>query len=150
MQRVESRELRGLSYITVPGYQEKVTFGELVHFAYLTEDSGEEVVVATTRPETMLGDVAVVVHPDDGRYTHLVGKQIRHPFTGRLLPILTDTLVDREFGTGAVKVTPAHDYTDFELGLKHQLPQISVFNEDGNMATESGDWLQVTETAADQ
>ncbi|XP_067829865.1 LOW QUALITY PROTEIN: valine--tRNA ligase, mitochondrial [Heptranchias perlo] len=144
---VESRALSGRTDITVPGYQEKVTFGELVNFAYLTEDSGEEVVVATTRPETMLGDVAVAVHPDDGRYNgetggHLLGKWLHHPFTGRLLPILTDPLVDREFGTGAVKVTPAHDHTDYELGLKHQLPLISVFNEDGTMATESGDWLQ--------
>uniref|UniRef100_UPI00398E4566 LOW QUALITY PROTEIN: valine--tRNA ligase, mitochondrial n=1 Tax=Pristiophorus japonicus TaxID=55135 RepID=UPI00398E4566 len=139
---VESRALSGRSYISVPGYRERVAFGELVNFAYLTEDSGEEVVVATTRPETMLGDVAVVVHPDDGRYTHLLGKRLRHPFTGRLLPILTDTLVDRDFGTGAVKVTPAHDRTDYELGLKHQLPLISIFNEDGTMATESGDWLQ--------
>ncbi|XP_041068758.1 valine--tRNA ligase, mitochondrial isoform X2 [Carcharodon carcharias] len=142
MDAVESRELSGRSYISIPGYQDKVAFGELVHFAYLTEDSGEEVVVATTRPETMLGDVAVVVHPGDGRYTHLVGKQLRHPFTGRLLPVLADTLVDREFGTGAVKVTPAHDYTDYELSLKHQLPLISIFNENGTMATESGDWLE--------
>ncbi|XP_067865092.1 valine--tRNA ligase, mitochondrial [Heterodontus francisci] len=139
---VESRVLSGRSYISIPGYEERVAFGELVHFAYMTEDSGEEVVVATTRPETMLGDVAVVVHPDDDRYMHLRGKQVRHPFTGRLLPILTDTLVDRGFGTGAVKVTPAHDHTDYELGLKHQLPLISIFNEDGTMATESGDWLQ--------
>ncbi|XP_059495593.1 valine--tRNA ligase, mitochondrial [Stegostoma tigrinum] len=139
---VESRALTGCTYIAIPGYRNKVAFGEMVYFAYPTEDSGEEVVVATTRPETMLGDTAVAVHPDDGRYTHLVGKRLRHPFTGRLLPVLADGLVDREIGTGAVKVTPAHDHTDYELSVRHQLPVISIFNEDGTMATEAGLWLQ--------
>ncbi|GCC42871.1 hypothetical protein chiPu_0027199, partial [Chiloscyllium punctatum] len=77
---------------------------------------------------------------------HLVGKRLRHPFTGRLLPVLTDGLVDPTFGTGAMKVTPAHDPTDYELSIKHQLPLVSIFNQDGTMATEAGDWLQVTGT----
>ncbi|XP_051899896.1 valine--tRNA ligase, mitochondrial [Pristis pectinata] len=139
---VESRPLRGRTHISVPGYQEKVVFGELVNFAYLTEDGGAEIVVATTRPETMLGDVAVAVHPEDERYTHLQGKCVRHPFTARQLPVLTDPLVDPGFGTGAVKVTPAHDHMDHQLGLRHHLPLLTVIHEDGTMVAQAGGWLQ--------
>ena len=98
-----------------------------------------EIVVATTRPETMLGDTAVAVHPDDERYRALVGKQVRHPLTGRQLPIVADAiLVDPKFGTGAVKVTPAHDFNDFEVGKRHGLEQLTVIGVDGRMTAEAG------------
>ena len=95
--------------------------------------NGGRVVVATTRPETMLGDTAVAVHPDDNRYRALVGKTVALPLADREIPILADEAVDREFGTGAVKVTPAHDLTDAESGERHALPSINVGGEDGRM-----------------
>jgi len=102
--------------------------GELYRFAYKVRGSDEEIVVATTRPETMLGDVAVAVHPDDERYTHLVGKKLAHPFfADRDVVVIKDAYVDKEFGTGAVKITPAHDPNDFEMGQRHALPMINIF-----------------------
>ena len=86
-------------------------------------------IVATTRPETMLGDTAVAVHPDDERYQHLIGKQVDLPLTGRKIPIIADAYVDPEFGTGCVKITPAHDFNDYEVGLRHQLPMIGILDE---------------------
>jgi valyl-tRNA synthetase len=113
--------------------------GELWSFAYPLADGSGEIVVATTRPETMLGDTAVAVHPDDERYQALVGKNVRHPLTGREFPIVADAiLVDPKFGTGAVKVTPAHDFNDFEVGKRHHLQQISVIGPDGKMTAEAG------------
>jgi len=100
--------------------------------------TGEFLVVATTRPETMLGDTAVAVHPEDDRYKHLVGKTVRLPLTGREIPIIGDGMVDREFGTGAVKITPAHDPSDFEVGLRHNLPRIDVMTDDAHMNELSG------------
>ncbi len=103
--------------------------GSLWHMAYPVADSDEQLVVATTRPETMLGDTAVAVHPEDPRYTHLIGKFIALPLTDRLIPIIADDiLVDPAFGTGAVKVTPAHDMNDFEVGRRHDLPSITVLD----------------------
>ncbi|GAA1828153.1 valine--tRNA ligase [Actinomadura chokoriensis] len=103
--------------------------GELVSIRY---GSGEdELVVATTRAETMLGDTAVAVHPDDERYAHMVGREIELPLTGRRIPVVADAHVDPEFGTGAVKVTPAHDPNDFEIGRRHDLPSMSVMDERG-------------------
>jgi valyl-tRNA synthetase len=93
-------ELTGKSLMSIPGYTEKVEFGVLVSFAYKVSGSNEEVVVATTRVETMLGDVAVAVHPQDARYKHLHGKTVQHPFCSRVLPIVTDEFVDMSFGTG--------------------------------------------------
>src|SRR5205085_8447551 len=87
------------------------------------------IVVATTRPETMLGDTAVAVHPDDARYTHLVGKHVILPLVGRRIPIVADEYSDPEKGSGAVKITPAHDFNDFEVGKRHALPQISVLDQ---------------------
>nr|XP_025040135.1 valine--tRNA ligase, mitochondrial [Pelodiscus sinensis] len=140
---VETRQLRGRTLLPVPGCPDPVPFGLMVTFAYKVDGpEDEEVSVATTRPETMLGDVAVAVHPDDPRFRHLYGKQLRHPFTGRLLPIITDPLVEPEVGTGAVKVTPAHSHTDYELGKQHGLPLVSVIGEDGTMTAQCGDWLQ--------
>jgi valyl-tRNA synthetase len=103
--------------------------GELVSIRY--GDGDEFIVVATTRAETMLGDTAVAVHPDDERYTHLVGRTVALPLTGRRIPVVADDHVDPAFGTGAVKVTPAHDPNDFEIGRRHDLPSITVLDEHG-------------------
>src|SRR5436309_8235468 len=100
--------------------------GELVTFRYDLTDGSGHVDVATTRIETMLGDTGIAVHPKDGRYADLVGRTVRHPFDGRGLPIVADEAVDPEFGTGAVKVTPAHDPTDFEIGQRHGLPSLNI------------------------
>src|SRR5215475_337850 len=105
------------------------TDGELVSIRY--GDGDDSVVVATTRTETMLGDTAVAVHPDDQRYTHLVGREIDLPLSGRRIPVVADPHVDAEFGTGAVKVTPAHDPNDFEIGRRHSLPSITIMDERG-------------------
>lgn len=108
--------------------------GELVSFRYGSlDDSEPHIVVATTRVETMLGDTAIAVHPDDERYRHLVGQTLAHPFVDRELIIVADAHVDPEFGTGAVKVTPAHDPNDFEIGLRHQLPMISIMDTKGRI-----------------
>jgi valyl-tRNA synthetase len=113
--------------------------GELFEFAYRVVGTGEEIVVATTRPETMLGDTAVAVHPDDPRYKHLHGKMLEHPFVPRTIPIITDAvLVDPKFGTGAVKVTPAHDPNDFATGKRHKLPEVTIFALDGTMNENAG------------
>jgi valyl-tRNA synthetase len=101
--------------------------GQLWHLRYPLEDGSAHLVVATTRPETMFGDTAVAVHPDDERYKDLVGKKIRLPLSERLIPIIADSYVDREFGSGAVKITPAHDFNDFEVGARHSLPVLNVF-----------------------
>ncbi|MBF6592457.1 MAG: class I tRNA ligase family protein, partial [Ktedonobacterales bacterium] len=99
---------------------------------------GREIVVATTRPETMLGDTAIAVHPDDGRYQDLIGRNAILPLMGRPIPIIADDAVEMSFGTGAVKVTPAHDPTDFEIGQRHDLPQIQVIGFDAQMTEEAG------------
>jgi valyl-tRNA synthetase len=113
--------------------------GELFEFAYKVQGSDEELVVATTRPETMLGDTAVAVHPDDARYKHLHGKKLVHPFVDRLVPVITDAiLVDPKFGTGAVKVTPAHDFNDFATGKRHGLEEINIFELDGTVNANGG------------
>ena len=113
--------------------------GELFEFAYDVEGADEQIVVATTRPETMLGDTAVAVHPDDPRYAHLHGKRLRHPFVDRTIPIVCDAiLVDPKFGTGAVKVTPAHDFNDFATGKRHGLDEISIFTLDGKVNEHGG------------
>ncbi|MFT7579482.1 MAG: valyl-tRNA synthetase [Myxococcota bacterium] len=106
----------------------------LWHMAYPVTGTDERLVVATTRPETMLGDTAVAVHPEDPRYTHLIGKTIDLPLTDRQIPIVGDAiLVDMTFGSGAVKVTPAHDFNDFETGLRHDLPQINIMDKDAKL-----------------
>ena len=96
-------------------------------------DGSGTLVVATTRPETMLGDTAVMVHPDDARYAHLVGRTVRLPLTGREIPVIADAYVDREFGTGVVKVTPAHDFNDHQVGQRHGLPTINLFTPDAKL-----------------
>jgi len=113
--------------------QQVETRGNLWHIKYPIEGSSEFIVVATTRPETMLGDVAVAVHPDNERLKHLIGKTAILPLVGRHIPIIGDTYADPEKGTGAVKVTPAHDFNDFEVGKRHDLPQISIFDTEAQL-----------------
>ncbi|MFO0451865.1 MAG: valine--tRNA ligase, partial [Pseudomonadota bacterium] len=117
--------------------------GSLWHFRYPLADGAvagpdgtttTHLVVATTRPETMLGDTAVAVHPEDERYRHLVGRKIRLPLVGREIPIVADDYVDREFGTGCVKITPAHDFNDYELGQRHALPLVNVFDRNAKLS----------------
>lgn len=112
--------------------------GHLYHLRYPLKDGSGHIEVATTRPETMLGDTAVAVHPDDERYKHLVGKTVVLPIVGREIPIVADEYVDMEFGSGAVKITPAHDPNDFEIGLRHNLEQILVMDERGIMNENAG------------
>ncbi|XP_078325870.1 valine--tRNA ligase-like isoform X2 [Crassostrea virginica] len=119
--------------LDIPGYKDKVEFGALTSFAYPVVDKAEEVVVSTTRPETMLGDTAIAVHPLDARYQHLHGCFVQHPIDGRQLPIVCDESVEMEFGTGAVKITPAHDKTDYAIGQRHGLPSVSVISRSGVM-----------------
>ncbi|CAI5485246.1 unnamed protein product [Closterium sp. Naga37s-1] len=151
---VEYHELKGRTLLPVPGYEKPVEFGAITSFAYpLEADSAQgegaagagsegaltEIVVATTRPETMLGDTAVAVHPDDPRYKALHGKFAVHPFSGRRIPIMCDAeLVDMAFGTGAVKITPAHDPNDFATGKRHNLEFINIFTDDGLINANGG------------
>ena len=107
--------------------------GHMWHLRYPLADGSGELVVATTRPETMLGDTAVAVHPDDERYQSFIGKEIKLPLTGRLIPIIADDYVDAEFGTGCVKITPAHDFNDYEMGKRHDLPMINILTDDAKM-----------------
>jgi valyl-tRNA synthetase len=115
-------------------YEEKQ--GNLYHIAYRVVDSEETVTIATTRPETLMGDTAVAVHPEDERFTHLHGKKVVVPIVNREVPIITDNYVDMEFGTGCLKVTPAHDENDKALGDKHKLAFVDIFNPDGTLNAE--------------
>lgn len=116
--------------------QEEET-GHLWHFRYPLSDGSGYVVVATTRPETMLGDAAVAVHPDDSRYQHLIGKTVTLPLCERAIPIIADDYVDPEFGTGCVKITPAHDFNDYEMGQRHDLPLINILTADAAINNEA-------------
>ncbi len=107
--------------------------GHLWHLRYPIKDSKDYLVVATTRPETMLGDSAVAVHPEDERYKHLIGKSIVLPLTDREVPIIADDYVDKDFGSGCVKITPAHDFNDYEMGLRHDLPMHNIFTIDAKL-----------------
>ncbi|PKO25834.1 MAG: valine--tRNA ligase, partial [Betaproteobacteria bacterium HGW-Betaproteobacteria-8] len=107
--------------------------GSMWHIRYTLADGSDSLVVATTRPETMLGDTAVMVHPEDERYAHLIGKTVALPLTDREIPIIADEYVDREFGTGVVKVTPAHDFNDYAVGQRHNLPLISILTLDAKI-----------------
>ncbi len=112
--------------------------GSLYYIEYPLEGERKSVVVATTRPETMLGDTAVAVHPDDQRYAHLVGKMILLPLANRVIPLISDTYVDKEFGTGALKITPAHDFNDFEVAKRHKLDIVKIMDEKGRMNKNAG------------
>lgn len=114
--------------------------GKLYYFKYPLAGSSEFIPVATTRPETILGDTAVCVHPEDPRYKHLIGKTVVVPIVGREIPVIADEYVDREFGTGALKITPGHDQNDYELGKKHDLPIISIMNKDASINANGGNF----------
>ena len=129
--------------------------GNLWHIRYvLVDDAGKDIldsqgkqqslVIATTRPETLLGDTAVAVHPEDERYKNFHGKKVRLPILGKVLPVILDDYVDREFGTGALKITPAHDFNDYELGKKHDLPFVSVIQKDGLIGSAGGPYVGQT------
>src|ERR1700744_5833682 len=122
--------LTALSDLEVQGEEED---GHLWHLSYPLADGSGHLIVATTRPETMLGDTAVAVNPEDERYVHLVGRKLRLPLTERLIPIIADDYVDAAFGSGCVKITPAHDFNDYEIGKRHKLPQINIFTPDAKI-----------------
>jgi valyl-tRNA synthetase len=107
--------------------------GSMWHIRYPLVDGSGHLTVATTRPETLLGDVAVAVDPTDERYLHLVGKLLKLPLTDREIPVIADSYVDKEFGTGCVKITPAHDFNDYAVGQRHNMPQISIFTLDAKI-----------------
>ena len=116
--------------------------GSLWHFRYPIADQSGYLVVATTRPETMLGDTAVAVHPDDSRYQHLIGQSVRLPLTDRTIPIIADDYVDPEFGTGCVKITPAHDFNDYEMGQRHGLQMINILTDSATINHEAPEAYQ--------
>jgi valyl-tRNA synthetase len=122
--------------------------GHLWYIKYPLAGSREFLIVATTRPETMLGDTAVAVHPEDERYAHMIGKKVLLPLMNREIPVIGDEMVDREFGTGAVKITPAHDPNDFEAGKRHNLPQIDVMTDDAHMNENAGAYVGLERFAA--
>jgi valyl-tRNA synthetase len=132
--------------MNIPGYAERIEFGTLTSFAYRVIESpekptetGEEIVVATTRVETMLGDTAIAVNPKDDRYKKLIGKYVKHPFiASRKIQIVADEMVDAQFGTGAVKITPAHDAYDFECGKRHNLEFITIIDDKGLITSDGG------------
>lgn len=133
---VEHEELTGRKTLSVPGYDKRIEFGIIETFAYEVYNEAQtniedKIWVSTTRLETMLGDTAIAVHPEDDRYKHLVGKFVRHPFTPRKFKIISDESVERDFGTGAVKITPAHDFEDYEKGVRHNLEFINIFTDEG-------------------
>ncbi|XP_020088963.1 valine--tRNA ligase, mitochondrial 1-like [Ananas comosus] len=136
---VDYKEIKEETLLKVPGYDRPVLFGVLTSFAYPLEGGLGEIIVATTRIETMLGDTAIAIHSKDERYKHLHEKYAIHPFNGRRLPIICDDeLVDPTFGTGAVKITPAHDPNDFEVGKRHKLDFINIFTDEGNINSNGG------------
>ena len=147
---VDDHELRGRTKIKVPGYEKLIEFGVLTYFKYPIKDStggpltgkyeGHTFIeVATTRPETIFGDTAIAVHPNDERYRHLVGKLAIHPFIqDRKVFIIADEEVEMGFGTGAVKITPAHDLNDCIKGHRHSLEFINILNDDGTLNDDAG------------
>src|SRR5690625_2959798 len=115
--------------------------GHFYHMRYPIKDSDDWIEIATTRPETMLGDTAVAVHPKDDRYQHLIGKKIILPIINREIEIIADDYVDMEFGSGAVKITPAHDPNDFDIGMRHDLERVLIMHEDGTMNDNAGKYV---------
>ncbi|KEG14433.1 valyl-tRNA synthetase [Trypanosoma grayi] len=134
---VEFTDVPKNSKLAIPGYDRKVDMGVLTHVAYKFVDSDDEIIIATTRPETILGDTAVAVHPDDERYKKYHGKRLKCPFRDDTIPLILDPiLVDVNFGTGAVKITPSHDPNDFEAGVRHNLPQVTMMDLHGNVCID--------------
>ncbi len=116
--------------------QQVETKGHLWHLKYPIEGTDQFIVVATTRPETMLGDVAVAVHPENERWKHFIGKNAILPLVGRRIPIIADEYADPEKGSGAVKITPAHDFNDFEVGRRHKLPLVNIFDPEARISSQ--------------
>lgn len=143
---IDKLEIQGKTMINVPGYENPIQFGILISFAYKIDGideidgSDSEIIVSTTRIETMLGDVAIAVHPDDQRYQKYVGKYCKHPFLDRKLRVVADRYVDMNFGTGAVKITPGHDINDFELAERHNLQCINILTGTGLMDNNCGEF----------
>ncbi|GAB6019349.1 Valine--tRNA ligase, mitochondrial, variant 2 [Chamberlinius hualienensis] len=134
---VENLSVNGGDKLKVPSSDVPVVVGRMIYLAYPVDGSliNEEVIVGTTRPETIFGDVAIAVHPNDSRFLHLIGKRVIHPFDGRLIPIIADFSVLPDFGSGCVKITPAHDYNDFEVAERHNLPMLTVMDAKGCLLT---------------
>ena len=130
--------------------EEREVTDRMVEIAYPLADGSGELVVATVRPETMLADVAVAVHPDDDRYRHLIGAQVELPLAGRTIPVIADEYVKLDFGTGALKITPGHDPNDFEIGRRHGLPEPGVIGEDGRMTADAGGYAGLTAAEAQE
>ncbi|XP_043585481.1 valine--tRNA ligase, mitochondrial-like [Bombus pyrosoma] len=130
---VERLYITKKTQLQVPGYKKMITFGEIAYIAYPVKDSKHEIVVAAIRPETLFRDVAIAVHPDDERYTKYIGHQVWHTLRETYIPIISDPLVDRQYGTGAVKITSAHDPLDYQIAMNHQLEIIKVIDEYGNI-----------------
>jgi len=138
---VEHEDIPGKTYLTIPGYADKVEVGVLCQFKYMVKGTQDSLTVATTRLETMLGDTGVAVHPEDERYKDFVGKELEHPFfADRKMVVIADPTVEMSFGTGAVKITPAHDHTDFKRGKQFGLGFVNVFNENGTIADWCGEF----------
>ncbi|XP_066587270.1 valine--tRNA ligase, mitochondrial-like isoform X2 [Prorops nasuta] len=138
---IENLCVDGKTMLEVPGYDRKVAFGEIAEIAFQIKDSNKKIVVATTRPETLHGDVAIAVHPQDSRYADLIGQDVWHPLREVYVPIIADSLVDRNFGTGAVKITPAHDRLDFIIAQNHKLSSIDVINENGTLTNAAKSFM---------
>lgn len=139
---VEHIPLEKRTEFNVPGYDKPVEFGVMTDIAYkvVGSDTGDEIVVSTTRPETMLGDMAVAVHPEDQRYVRFHGAKLWHPFREESIPVILDEFVDPSLGTGAVKITPAHDQNDFEIGDRHGLPSFTMLDERGFVPDYCGEF----------
>lgn len=139
---VEYEDLSQAKKLKVPGHDQNkfYEFGYLTEFIYKVKGTDKTITVATTRLETMLGDVAVAVHPEDPRYKDFIGKELEHPFIKdrKVIVVADSVLVDMNFGTGAVKITPAHDHNDYACGQRHNLPQISMIDEDGKINHNGG------------
>lgn len=136
---VDNKNIPGKTLLSVPDYDEKIEFGVLTSYSYKVVGSDEKITVATTRPETLFGDTGVAVHPEDPRYKHLHGKFVQHPFLDRKIPIVCDAeAVDMNFGTGAVKITPAHDQNDYSTGKRHGLEFINIFTDNGLLNENCG------------
>lgn len=135
---METIEINGPTQISVPGYSSPITFGEIFDIVYKSLNGNDKIIISTTRPETLLGDVAVAVNPNDPRYAHLHGKntQLWHPFRNEPIPLIFDEFVNIETGTGAVKITPAHSKIDLDVAQKHNLPIISVIEKNGEISSE--------------
>lgn len=135
---VENIAINGPTKIPVPGYEKEILFGEIYNISYRTSNDNEFITVATTRPETLLGDTAVAVNPNDERFAHMLNENTRlwHPFRNEWIPLIADESVSAAFGTGAVKITPAHSKTDYEIAHRHNLPLIPVIDQDGLISSQ--------------